>query len=81
MPRILDDNGREAVRTVTVAEIAALKSQGRHLAQVTAFTAAEGAAAEAAGIEMAVCMSDFVPTVREGSQRVFVTGPSTSRVR
>jgi 3-methyl-2-oxobutanoate hydroxymethyltransferase len=73
MPRILDYNGREAVRTVTVAEIAALTSQGRHLAQVTASTAAEAAAAEAAGIEMAVCMSDCVPAVREGSQRVFVT--------
>lgn len=73
MPRILDYNGREAVRTVTVADIAALKSNGSHLAQVTASTAAEAVAAEAAGIEMVVCMSDFVPAVREGSQRVFVT--------
>lgn len=73
MPRILDYNGREAVRTVTVADIVALKSQGRQLAQVTASTAAEAAAAEAAGIEMVVCMSDFVPALRAGSQRVFVT--------
>ena len=28
MPRILDYNGREAERTVTVADIVALKSQG-----------------------------------------------------
>ena len=73
MPRILDYQGREADRTVTVADIVALKSQGRRLAQVTASTSAEAAAAEAAGIEMVVCMSDFVPAVRKGSQRVFLT--------
>jgi 3-methyl-2-oxobutanoate hydroxymethyltransferase len=73
MPRILDYNGREAVRTVTVADIVGLKAAGRRLAQVTASTAAEAAAAEAAGIEMVVCLSDFVPAVRAGSQQVFVT--------
>jgi 3-methyl-2-oxobutanoate hydroxymethyltransferase len=73
MPRILDYTGREADRTVTVADIVALKGSGRQLAQVTASTPAEAAAAEAAGVEMVVCMSDFVPAVREGSQRVFVT--------
>ena len=73
MPRILDYKGREADRTVTVADIIALKSQGKKLAQVTASTSAESAAAEAAGIEMVVCMSDFVPAVRAGSQRVFLT--------
>lgn len=73
MPRILDYNGREAVRTVTVADIMALKSQGRQLAQVTASTPAEAAAAEAAGVEMVVCMSGFVSAVRAGSQRVFLT--------
>jgi 3-methyl-2-oxobutanoate hydroxymethyltransferase len=73
MPRILDYNGREAQRTVTVADVVALKAQGRRLAQVTASTREEAAAAEAAGIEMVVCMSDSVPAVREGSGRVFVT--------
>ena len=73
MPRILDYNGREADRTVTVADIVALKSSGRQLAQVTASTSAEAAAAEEAGVEMVVCMSDFVPAVRAGSQRVFLT--------
>ena len=73
MPRILDYNGREAVRSVTVADIAALKAQGRQLAQVTASTATEAAAAEAAGVEMVVCMSDVVPAVRAGSGHVFVT--------
>ncbi|MGD9955280.1 MAG: 3-methyl-2-oxobutanoate hydroxymethyltransferase [Candidatus Nanopelagicales bacterium] len=73
MPRILDYTGREAVRTVTVADIVGLKGSGQQLAQVTASTAAEGAAAEAAGIEMVVCMSDFVPAVRAGSQQVFLT--------
>lgn len=73
MPRILDYNGREAERTVTVADIVALKSSGSQLAQVTASTSAEAAAAESAGIEMVVCMSDFVSAVRAGSQRVFLT--------
>ena len=73
MPRILDYNGREAVRAVTVADIVALKGQGRQVAQVTASTEAEAAAAEAAGIEMVVCLSDFVPAVRAGSQQVFLT--------
>jgi 3-methyl-2-oxobutanoate hydroxymethyltransferase len=66
MPRILDYNGREAVRSVTVADIVALRGQGRRLAQVTASTADEAAAAEQAGIEMVVCLSDVVPAVREG---------------
>jgi len=73
VPRILDYNGREAFRTVTVADIVALRSQGRQLAQVTASTSAEAAAAEAAGIEMVVCLADVVPAVRAGSQRVFLT--------
>jgi len=73
MPRILDYNGRDADRTVTVADIVALKHTGRQLAQVTASNPAESAAAEAAGIEMVVCMASAVPAVREGSSRVFVT--------
>lgn len=73
MTRILDHSGREVDRTVTVADVVALRAQGRRLAQVTASTSAEAAAAEAAGVEMVVCMSDVVPAVRQGSQRVFVT--------
>lgn len=73
MPRILDYNGRDAVRTVTVADIVGLRAAGRTLAQVTAGTAAEAAAAEAAGIEMVVCLAQAVPAVREGSQQVFLT--------
>ncbi len=73
MPRILDYGGREADRTVTVADIVALKGSGKQFAQVTAGTAEESAAAEAAGIEMVVCLSQAVPQVREGSNRVFVT--------
>lgn len=73
MPRILDYNGRDAFRTVTVAELVALKHEEGQLAQVTAGTAEEAAAAEAAGIEMVVCMSQSVPAVRQGSSRLFVT--------
>lgn len=73
MTRILDYNGRDADRTVTVASIAALKGTPRQYAQVTASNADEAAAAEAAGIEMAVCMAGAVPAVRLGSPRLFVT--------
>lgn len=73
MPRILDYNGRDAERTVTVASIRALRNTTTQFAQVTASTADEAAAAEAAGIEMVVCMAQSVPAVRQGSSRVFVT--------
>ena len=73
MPRILDYNGQDTDRTVTVASIIALRNEVTKLAQVTASTDAEAAAAEAAGIEMVVCMADAVPSVRRGSSRLFVT--------
>jgi 3-methyl-2-oxobutanoate hydroxymethyltransferase len=73
MPRILDYNGQDVTRTVTVASIVDQKNADRPLTQVTAGTADEAAAAEAAGIEMVVCLSDSVPAVREGSSNVFVT--------
>ena len=44
MTRILDFNGREADRTVTVASIAALKGTGHQYTQVTAGTEEEAAA-------------------------------------
>lgn len=73
MTRILDFNGRDAERTVTVASIAALKGSGRRYVQVTAGTEEEAAAAEAAGIDMVVCLAGAVPDVRRGSNRLFVT--------
>ncbi|NIL94688.1 MAG: ketopantoate hydroxymethyltransferase [Woeseiaceae bacterium] len=73
MPRILDYNGQDANRTVTVADIVTQKGKRGKLAQVTASTAEESAAAEAAGIEMAVCMSTCVRDVRAGSSSIFVT--------
>ncbi len=73
MTRILDYTGQSADRTVTVADVVRLHGSGNQFAQVTASTADEAAAAEAAGIEMVVCMSDFVPALRQGSSRVFVT--------
>lgn len=73
MPRILDYNGRDAERSVTVASLRALKGTTTQYAQVTASTDAEAAAAEAAGIEMVVCLSQAVPAVRRGSSRLFVT--------
>ncbi|MBB1251625.1 3-methyl-2-oxobutanoate hydroxymethyltransferase [Rhizobium sp. G21] len=73
MPRIFDFGGRDVHRSQTVAGLKALKGLGRQAAQVTAETADEAAAAEAAGIEMVVCRAASVPRVREGSKAVFVT--------
>lgn len=73
MTRILDFNGRDADRTVTVASIAALKGSDAQYVQVTAGTEEEAAAAEAAGIDMVVCLAGSVPEVRRGSSRLFVT--------
>ena len=64
MPRILDYNGQDADRTVTVASIVALKNEVTKLAQVTASTDDEAAAAEVAGIEMVVCMAEPCDAVR-----------------
>jgi ketopantoate hydroxymethyltransferase len=73
MPRIFDFGGREVERSQTVAGLRALKGSGCRVTQVTAETADEAAAAEAAGIEMVVCRAPNVPRVREGSRKVFVT--------
>lgn len=73
MPRILDYTGQDVTRTVTVASIIASKDSDVPLTQVTAANAEEAAAAEAAGIDMLVCLSDFVPQVRQGSSKLFVT--------
>jgi 3-methyl-2-oxobutanoate hydroxymethyltransferase len=73
MPRIFDFGGRDVERSQTVAGLRALRSAGRQAAQVTAETAEEAAAAEAAGVEMVVCRAAHIAAVRQGSQRVFVT--------
>ncbi|TPI58276.1 ketopantoate hydroxymethyltransferase [Mesorhizobium sp. B3-1-3] len=73
MPKIFDFGGREVERSITVAGLRALRQAGHRVAQVTAETADEAAAAEAAGIEMVVCRAANVARVREGSRRVFVT--------
>jgi 3-methyl-2-oxobutanoate hydroxymethyltransferase len=73
MPRILDFNGQDVTRSATVASIVAHKGEEKPLTQVTAATADEAAAADAAGIDMVVCMAQSVPAVRQGSSRVFVT--------
>jgi 3-methyl-2-oxobutanoate hydroxymethyltransferase len=73
MPRIYDWGAREAERRVTVADLKAARAAGKRYAQVTAETADEAAAAEAAGIEMLVTRARNVQTVRKGSKTLFVT--------
>jgi 3-methyl-2-oxobutanoate hydroxymethyltransferase len=73
MARIFDFGGREVERRQTVASLRAIKGTGNHATQVTAETAEEAAAAEAAGIDMVVCRAANVARVREGSKAVFVT--------
>ncbi|MCL4069220.1 3-methyl-2-oxobutanoate hydroxymethyltransferase [Pseudomonas sp. GX19020] len=73
MPKIFDWAAQPAERMVTVGSLRAGKGTPARHAQVTADTAEEAAAAEAAGIEMVVCRAANVTTVRRGSKRVFVT--------
>src|ERR1043165_7884286 len=73
MTRILDYAGRDRDRSTTVAAIRQLKGSGRQFAQVTTGTADEAAAAEAAGVEMIICLAGAVPDVRQGSQHCFLT--------
>ena len=73
MPRILDFGGRDVDRALTVASLKKHKGKSPPLAQVTAETAEEAAAAEQAGIEMVVCLDTVVEQVREGSTKLFVT--------
>ncbi len=73
MTTIFDHTGQEVERTTTVGELLSKRGSNGHSAQVTAESAEEAAAVEAAGIEMIVCRSPFVSTVREGSSKVFVT--------
>jgi len=73
MPKIFDFNLEVRDRFVTLASIAALKGTDKKLVEVTADTAEDAIAAEAAGIEMVVTLVSDLPAVRVGSQRLFVT--------
>ncbi len=73
MSRIFSWAASDSERMTTVGALRAAKDQTARHAQVTADTAQEAAAAEAAGIEMVVCRARNVTQVRAGSARVFVT--------
>ena len=73
MERLFDWAARPAERLVTVGSLRSGKGTVARHAQVTADTAEEAAAAEAAGIEMVVCRATNVAAVRQGSRHVFVT--------
>ncbi|MDW3179796.1 MAG: 3-methyl-2-oxobutanoate hydroxymethyltransferase [Acidimicrobiia bacterium] len=73
MPRIFDFNLEVQDRFVTLASIASLKGSDQKLVEVTTESAQDAAAAEAAGIEMAVSLVSDLAEVRSGSQRLFVT--------
>lgn len=73
VPRIFDFNLEVHDRFVTLASIAASKNSDTKLVEVTTDSAEDAAAAEAAGIEMAISVPDTLADVRQGSQRLFVT--------
>ena len=73
MPRIFDFNLQVHDRLATVASIRGLKNKDEKMVEVTATSAADAAAAEAAGIEMVVADPDCLLDVREGSKRIFLT--------
>lgn len=72
MKRIYDWGARPALRKLTVADLRAAKGRATYC-QVTADTADEAAAAEAAGCEMVICRARNVGEVRRGSPHLFVT--------
>ncbi|MEQ9811898.1 MAG: 3-methyl-2-oxobutanoate hydroxymethyltransferase [Azospirillaceae bacterium] len=72
MKRIFDWGARPAMRKLTIADLRAARGQ-RQYVQVTANTAEEAAAAEAAGCDMIVCRSRGVEAIRQGSPHLFVT--------
>lgn len=71
--RLFDWSARPCERVVTVASLRAGKGRPARHAQVTADTAEEAGAAEAAGIEMVVCRAANAAAVRRGGPRLFVT--------
>lgn len=73
LSRIYDWSAHEALRRTTVAGLRDLRRSGRRLAQVTANSAVEAAAAEAAGIEMAVTRARNVVEVRAAAPHLFLT--------
>ena len=73
MPRVFDFNLEVHDRFATIASIRALKGTDTKLVEVTAESAEDAVAAEAAGIEMVVALPSAVRSVRQGSQRLFVT--------
>lgn len=71
--RIFSFGAQPVTRMATVGGLRAAKGRHGAFAQVTAETAEEAAAAEAAGVEMVTCRAGNVAEVRRGSQAVFVT--------
>lgn len=71
--RIFDWAVRSSERLATVASLRAAKGKFGAFAQVTCDTAAEAAAAEAAGIELVSCRARNVKEVRGAAPRVFIT--------
>ena len=72
MKRVYTWAAEPAQRSVTVADLQAGKGK-RKFTQVTANTADEAAAAEAAGIDMIICQSDNARAARAGSKKLFLT--------
>ena len=72
MKRVYTWTAQPAERTVTIAGMQAAKGS-RKWTQVTANTADEAAAADAAGIDMAIGNFQNVRAVREGSSSIFMT--------
>ena len=73
MVQLIDHQGRDCTRTTSVGQLIARRKENGHSAQITAGNAEEAAAAEAAGIEMAVSLAQVVSDVRSGSQKLFIT--------
>lgn len=72
MRRVYTWTAQPALRTVTIAGMQAVKGK-RKWTQVTANTADEAAAAEAAGLDLMISGAHYVKAAREGSKTLFLT--------
>ena len=73
MTTIFNFNEQVVERSATVASILALKNSDQRMIEVSAIDAEDAAAAEAAGIELLITMPEFIPAVRAGSSKAFLT--------
>jgi 3-methyl-2-oxobutanoate hydroxymethyltransferase len=73
LKRIFTYGTQPALRNLTVTDILSNKVQRHRMVQTNAFSREEGAAAEAAGIDLLICRAERYDEVRAGASGTFIT--------